>query len=174
MLQETIIDKIYKDNQELLNYLESQQEISLKIQFDTTFKKTLLLSVASYFEEEICKMIQQFVEQVSQNNQYVVSLVKKKAIERQYHTYFQWGCNNANSFFSLFGQDFKDTLTKEINNDETLKSSVKAFLELGETRNKLVHLNFASYPLDKTAEEIYRMYQDSLVFVNFLSKKFHP
>jgi hypothetical protein len=173
MLQETIIDKIYKDNQELINYLESQKEISLKIQFDTTFRKTLLLSAASYFEEEICKMIQEFVEKVSENNQYVVSLVKKKAIERQYHTYFDWDGSNANQFFSLFGQAFKDKLKQEIDKDETLKSSVKAFLELGKTRNKLVHLNFASFYFEKTAEEIYKMYQESLVFVNFLRNNFN-
>jgi coenzyme F420-reducing hydrogenase alpha subunit len=173
MVEETIIDKIYKDNQDLLNYLENKQEISLKILFDATFKKTLLLSAASYFEEEICKMVQEFVERATQNDKYIVALVKKKAIERQYHTYFQWDGNNANTFFSLFGEEFKEKLKKEIDTDEILKSSVKAFLELGATRNKLVHLNFASYPLDKTAEEIFTLYKTALVFINFLNKHFN-
>ncbi|WP_414565474.1 MULTISPECIES: HEPN domain-containing protein [unclassified Anabaena] len=168
----TIVDKIYQDNQEILDFLDKSKEISLKARLDIIFKKTLLLSAASYFEEKICNMLQEFVKRTTQNDKYIVSLVKKKAIERQYHTYFQWNGNNANQFFSLFGEEFKIKLQGQIDDNDALKTSVKAFLELGETRNKLVHLNFANYPLEKTAEEIYQMYQKSLVFIDFLDNQF--
>jgi len=117
-------------------------------------------------------MIQEFVKRTTCNDQYVLSLVKKKAIERQYHTYFQWGGDNANQFLSLFGEDFKKKLDKEIKNNEELKASIKVFLELGAIRNRLVHVNFAIHPLDKTAEEIYKMYQKSIIFINFLDRHF--
>lgn len=83
---ETIVDRIYKDNLELLEYLNQQKEISFASQFDVTFKKSLLLSSASFFEEEICKIVQDFVERKTSNDKCITSLVKRKVIERQYHT----------------------------------------------------------------------------------------
>ncbi len=46
---ETIVDRIYKDNLELLEYLNQRKEIFFASQFDGTFKKSLLLSSASFF-----------------------------------------------------------------------------------------------------------------------------
>ena len=50
-------------------------------------------------------------------------------------------------------------------NDSALAHAVKSFLELGQLRNELTHLNFANYPLDKTVDEIYALYQEANVFV---------
>ncbi|MGI8499619.1 MAG: HEPN domain-containing protein [Hassallia sp.] len=166
---ENIIDSIYKENLELLKYLQEQKEISFASQFDRTFKKSLLLSSASFFEEEICRIVQAFVERKTSNDKCITSLVKSKVIERQYHTYFDWKGNNANSFFKLFGDDFKKQLSEKVKNDPTLDSSIKAFLELGNMRNCLVHQNFANYIIDKTAEEVYQLYQKAMVFVQYLS-----
>ena len=88
--------------------------------------------------------------------------------QRQYHTYFDWDEKNANKFFSLFGSDFKDKISKKVEADEELTNSIIAFLELGSIRNKLAHLNFANYPLDKTADEIYNLYKNAKTFVDFL------
>ena len=56
--------------------------------------------------------------------------MKNKAIERQYHTYFSWKEKNANAFFGLFGESFKNEVTIEINQSEPLKLSMKGFMEL--------------------------------------------
>lgn len=50
-MTETIIDRFYKDNEELITYLEQQGELSLRSNVDSSFRKALLLSVASYFED---------------------------------------------------------------------------------------------------------------------------
>jgi RiboL-PSP-HEPN len=91
--------------------------------------------------------------------------VKNKALARQYHTFFNWDARNANSFFGLFGGDFKDFMTAKVEDDSTLEAGIKAFLQLGDSRNELVHENFATFALDKTAEEIYELYKKALRFV---------
>jgi hypothetical protein len=54
---------------------------------------------------------------------------------------------------------------------EELTESIKAFLELGNERNRMVHQDFASFPLDKTLDEIYHLYQKGLFFVENLPRE---
>jgi len=54
---------------------------------------------------------------------------------------------------------------EQIKESEALDKAVKAFREIGEQENHLVHENYAMFPLDKTAEEIYDAYRLALVFV---------
>jgi hypothetical protein len=126
---------------------------------------------ASFFEDEIHRILLEMVSDRSANDQLVHNFLRNKAIERQYHTYFQWRGNNANSFFGLFGEVFKDSAEQNIKNDPSLADAIKAFLELGNTRNELAHLNFASFALDMTVEEVYKKYQTAYQFVNYLESK---
>lgn len=173
MIRQSIVDRIYQDNLDLLKFLEEKNEPSFKVQFDTIFTKTLLLSAASYFEHEICRIVQTFIERKTQNDECIISIVKQKAIERQYHTYFDWNGKNANQFFSLFGNTFKQNKLKEVKDDPTLESAIKSFLELGKERNKLVHQNFANCTIEKTAKEVYELYQEATVFIDFLEQQFN-
>lgn len=49
---------------------------------------------------------------------------------------------------------------------------MKAFMEIGRDRNRLVHEDFATFTLEKTAEEIHNHYQTALVFVNCIAAEF--
>lgn len=168
---QSIVDRIYQDNLEILKFLEEKNEPSFMVQFGTIFSKTLLLSAASYFEHEICRMVQTFIERKTQNDECIISIVKQKAIERQYHTYFDWNGGNANKFFSLFGNTFKEKKLKDVKDDPTLQSAIKSFIELGSERNKLVHQNFADCTIEKTAEEVYKLYQQATLFIDFLEQQ---
>ena len=113
----------------------------------------------------------EFVTRISQEDERLISFVKKKGINMEYHTYFSWGekdepekpGKNANQFFSLFGENFKSKMNNTIRQNKDLDDSVKAFIELGHLRNILVHSNFAAYNFEnKTTDEIYLMYQKAL------------
>lgn len=163
----TSIDRIYGDIDQLLLLLSSTGEISLRSSADDTCRKSLLLSVASYFEVRLSQIVIEFVEEQTCDKHIVVSLVKSKAISRQYHTWFDWEQNNANKFFALFGNEFKESVTKVVKEDQNLDASIKSFLELGRDRNRLVHQDYASFPLEKTSAEIYQSYQSALRFVDW-------
>lgn len=167
----TIIDKLFSDYSVLLDYLESNKEISLRNDADNNFKKVLLLSIASFFEHEITQILLKFIDKYSNNNSVIYSFAKKKAVDRQYHTYFNWDQKNANKFFSLFGDDFRGKIENDLRSNDSLQKSIRDFIEIGSTRNELVHENFANFALDKTSSEIYERYNSAKLFVDYLSDK---
>lgn len=164
-MTETIVDAMYRDNLTLANHLTSIGEVSLRVTADDYFRKVLLLSAASYFEHKVSETLLEFVFERTRGDGAILALVRSKAIERQYHTFFDWKSNNANTFFSLFGPHFKDYMKTQVEKDDGLRDAIRAFLEIGRLRNELVHLNFASFPLEKTVEEIYDLYKIANRFV---------
>lgn len=170
-MSDTIIDLLYKEFTDLLDFLDRSKEISLRSTVDATFKKTLALSAASYFEDEIRQLLLKFFDEKSNSNTLLKNFVRNKAIARQYHTFFDWRGKNANSFFALFGDQFKHSAANDVKADEELEKAIKDFLDLGNTRNELAHLNFANIELDKTAAEVYRQFQRALKFISFIDKK---
>ena len=101
----------------------------------------------------------------------MVELVRNKVIVRQYHSLFDWNSNNANKFFSLFGADFKEFVTSRLEG-ESMQEAVSAFMEIGRERNRLVHGDFGSFPMEKTADEVYELYQEGVRFVESLGRYF--
>jgi len=167
----TIIDKLYEDNTSVLSHLLGANEISMYSDLDGKLKKVLVMSAASYFETEIRSIIETFVSRASNANAAVIGLVRNKAIERQFHTYFNWKDRNANLFFSVFGDTFSRHCREQVKTDMEVAEAIAAFLELGETRNKLAHLNFGAFPVEKTSAEIYGLYQRALPFLTYVRKK---
>lgn len=166
-----IVEKIFEEFRVLIKYLEENNEISLKNEADNNFKKVLILTIASYFETKIIEILLSFISKKSNNDEIIVSLIKNKALNRQYHTFFDWNGSNANQFFSLLGEDFKKEATWDVKNDSIIGEGIKAFIEAGRLRNELVHRNFGIYTIDKTANEVLELYNKALSFINFLSQK---
>ena len=160
-----VVDSTYKDFKDAVKILASANEVSLQLILESNLRKTLLLSSASYFENYLTREVAAFVDEVAAGNNMISSLVRTKVISRQYHTWFDWEKRNANKFFSLFGQSFTAHMTARIKADKALEQSVHAFLEIGQLRNLLVHLDYASYFIDKTSEEIYALYGKANDFV---------
>lgn len=171
----TLVDRLYSEQKELIALLQTQGQISYSQVVEAFLSKTLLLSSASYFESRVASAIADFAVRSSSANEALVSLVRTKAIERQYHTYFSWreGNRSANPFFAMFGTSFKDTAKLDLKNPE-LSSAANAFLELGDLRNLLVHENFASFPLEKTSDEVFALYRQALKFVSYVESKLNP
>jgi hypothetical protein len=167
----TAIDRLYTEHRDLEAHLLEHGQISFVSNVDANFRKALLLAAASYFEVRIRDCILDFVKERAARDELVTAFLKNKAIERQYHTYFDWEKTNANKFFSLFGPGFKERMAAAVAGNEQLKQAIAAFLEVGALRNNLVHQDFASFPLDKTVDDIYRLYKAALEFVDVLPTK---
>lgn len=168
----TVVHTYYEDNLGLIKALEAAREISLLQIAEDSFKKSLALAVGSYFEHEILTLLENYAKIKSNGCVHLVSFVKSKALSRQYHTFFAWDKSNANSFFGLFGEDFKNYALREVQNTPDLSIAIKCFLELGELRNKVAHQNFASFTTDKTSQEIFESFEKAIIFLDFLKEKF--
>lgn len=163
------VDRLSGDLSAIAAVLDSQGETSLRIALEEVYRKALLLSAASNFEATITSAILGHVESTT-NSMHVVSLVKNKALARQYHTLFDWEAKNANKFFSLFGDDFRQAMKDRLNEDPDLESSIKAFLRIGLERNFLVHGDFGSYSLELTTEEVLELHARAARFVQELPR----
>jgi hypothetical protein len=175
----TPVDVLYEEYLSIVGYLNDNSQPSLSSDVNKHFKKIIVLSAASYFEHRIQEVLIEFVSKQTNSNTLALNFFKKKAITMQYHTYFSWGekgnpnkpGNNANSFFALFGDDFKKKSEETIKQSQELTAAMKAFLEIGHLRNILVHSNFAAYNFDnKTTEDVVKLYRDGLIFVMFVEE----
>ena len=169
--QETTVDSLYKEFQELVLYLEKQGEASFRSVAEEHFRKALLLTSASYFERRISDDILALARQHSGGNELVAEFIKNKAISRQFHTFFNWNAHNATQFFGLFGESFATFMINEVKSSTPLDTGIKAFLEIGLERNRMVHEDFGAYTLEKTVEEVYGLYKSAQVFVDLVPTK---
>lgn len=159
------VDRIHKEFTDLIEFLASNGEISLRSSADDAFRKVLTISAASYFEHVLTGIVMEFVEETVSAEMMVTALVRNRVVSRQYHTWFTWDGKNANGFFGMFGEGFKAHMTALVKATPDLDNAIKAFLELGEGRNMLAHQNFAAFAMQKTSDEIFQLYKDAMPFI---------
>lgn len=176
----SVIGKLYNDFTDISTYLLQENQITFNSDLERYFKKIFILSIASQFEHQIHDILMRFTQNASSNSFELVSFVRKKAISMNYHTFFNWGDKNeidkpgknANSFFALFGDEFKKSAEADVKEDINLNEGIRAFLELGHIRNILAHSNFAAYPFEnKTIEEIVALYKQAELFIQYIEQK---
>jgi RiboL-PSP-HEPN len=162
----TLVDSLYQENVAIVEYLLAQGEISFSNTLGSAVPKVVLLAAASHMETEVCAHINAFYDKVTNRHPEATAFVNNKAVSRQYHTYFDWKNGNANAFFGLFGEDALNNFKAKLKEDPVFAGAVKEFCNLGNLRNQLVHGNYASFVLDKTADEVFTLYRQARVFVD--------
>ena len=174
------VEQLKNEYDAIGKYLSEQSEVSLLSDLNKHFRKVLILSAGSYFEHRITTILSNFVREKSNGDNRIVNFLEKQAISQKYHTLFSWGekdkpdnpGKNANTFFKLFGDDFKSKREEEVKTNEELKKSIEAFIEIGHLRNILVHSNFAEYVYEqKTPVEIFALFQKAEPFLDYLTEK---
>jgi hypothetical protein len=168
----TEVKTLYERQSELIQHLLKAKELSFAQDTEQMLQKNLPLAAASFLEERVCALLLDFVDTRTGGCIELRNLVEIKAIKRQYHSLFEWDQPNGfNKFFSLFGHEFKSALSAEIARDPNLERAAKDFIEIGSLRNKIVHQNYASFVVEKSAAEIFRSFEGAIRFVGFLAGK---
>jgi hypothetical protein len=168
MSGQTIVDRIYGDFLAVAEILTDKLEPSLLTSADGNFRKSLLMTAASYFEARLTNDVFEFSKEISNGDSLITSLIRNKAILRQYHTWFDWKARNANTFFSMFGEEMKLYMKRNIESNDSLRISIEDFMEIGRDRNRLAHDNYGTVSLEKTSAEIYSVYKSANSFVEFI------
>lgn len=157
--------------------LVDEENISAKMMLDENRSKLILLGAASEFEVSLCSIVREFAKSKSDGNELILSLIEKKAIKRQYHTWFAWDSGNANAFYGLFGTEFSTHMKAIAKGDDDFSDAVRGFMEIGQYRNALIHGNFLTVNFPKTAEEVFDTYEKALRFLSRIEqelKSFSP
>lgn len=156
--------------QQIREKLLDSGEYSLAITFEGMMQKYFALSVSSSFEHRIVHAILNYAEKHSDLKKYNYNIIRVKAVSRQYHTFFNWQQKNANSFFTLFGQNCKEKFLQDKKIDQELQQAEADFLELGRLRNELVHEDFITFPFPLTLQEIKEKYDSAMRFISYVEE----
>src|SRR6185503_18801389 len=154
-----------------LSALVKLGEPSLGIWATDYLKRSLVLLAASYFECQTRAILESYVKTHSGTD--IAAAFLLKSMDKQYHTYFDWENRSANKFFSLFGIAFKKEVLDDIKRDARLEEGISAFLEIGDTRNKLVHEGIVGLALNPSHDDFYSLYKRALYFLDYLKTKFN-
>ncbi|MDR1289606.1 MAG: hypothetical protein LBK06_00245 [Planctomycetaceae bacterium] len=174
------VEQLKKEYDAIGAYLSKNKEASLYSDLNKHFQKVLIISAGSYFEHRITEILSDFVHAKSNGDDRIERFLVNQAIKQKYHTLFTWGekdnpnksGKNANTFFRLFGDEFKENIEKEVKADRKLDDQIKAFIEIGHLRNILVHSNFADFVYDqKTPDEIFALFERAKPFLDYLTEK---
>ena len=162
-----IVEDFYAKYNDLIGKLQSGDDLSLHVWATDFFRRILVIVMANYLENEVNSTLQNFFDSKSGN--LLISEFSKRSMKRQYHTYFDWDSGtNANQFFALFGRTFKDKAKEDVRTNADLDEGIRAFLEIGRTRNILVHQGLHSANIEKTADEFYDSFAKAIIFMNYL------
>lgn len=170
-MPDTVIDRMYQDFEDILKLLEEQGDLSLIATASENFRKVLLISAWSYFEHRIQEILLQYFDGASNSHSPTVTFIEKQAISHRVYTLFDFRSKNANPLFSQFGPEFSAFMREAILRSSDLKNAIHDFVHIGDERNKLVHGNFASLPLEMTAMEVYELYNSAVGFLETLPIK---
>lgn len=158
------------DNEVLGSLLPENVDLaSFYSNYNSLFTKAFTVACGNAFERKLIKEIPIIL---SSENALALNFLQKQALDRKYHTLFEWKEKNANKFFGLFGPDFKKYMMDVLKNDLTLKQQEKDFVELGELRNLIVHKGIDTYSLTSDLNTIKKMFDNSVEFAVFFCSAF--
>ena len=141
---------------------------------DKQYAKALLLAVASGFEAKLAEIVRTICrdcitgDNLRSDAHPLMGLVESKVISREYSKWFDWDAKNANRFFRMFGKGFSDYAQAEVMRNATLSNSIRSFVTIGRERNNLVHKDFASFEMENSALDIYKLYKDAQHFLTWI------
>ncbi|RWC46090.1 MAG: hypothetical protein EOS55_18235 [Mesorhizobium sp.] len=173
-MSEPYVESFYRSHRDLADFLIANGQPTFAADANENFRRSLILAIASFFEHEICEIVRSLPARHARGNPFLTELVAQKAVARQYHTYFEWDKPNANKFFSMFGAEYKAASQRKVDEDPDFKTSVQAFLSLGETRNQMVHQNYLQFPLDLSSDDIILKFRQAQRFVEYVRETLLP
>lgn len=171
-----IIASRYQSSKQILTFVSDSiakgqvDFINAEADVGNTLARDLLIAAASYHEHSIKKLILEIYTKCL-NNSYLTSFIKCSALDRQYHTFFEWKKQepqSINKFISYFGNNFKTRFKILVGNEQLLAQAIIDFIYIGGTRNQMVHGNYASFNFPLTLDDVFRKYQSSMLFISRL------
>jgi hypothetical protein len=167
-MPESVVDRLNGEFIALLEFLQQSNELSLQVTANEQCRKALLLAAASHFEHIVTGIVTAWIERLTPTNAHIVEFVRKNGISMKYHTWFNWDQRHGRTFGGLLGSPLKEFLRQHFAATLGADDALRDFLDIGQSRNRLVHQDFGTFTLEKTTEDIYVLYVSARRFPEFL------
>lgn len=165
------IEEFYETHKALYEFLLAAGQPTFATYANDNFRRSLILAIASSFEHRIAGLIRGIPTVHAADNPIIRGMIEKKYLARQYHTFFDWDGGTANTFFNMFGTQFAEMAKARVREDGNLEKAIRDFLQLGSSRNNLVHRDYVTFDIDKTPDDIIGMYRSAGIFIEFLERE---
>ena len=134
---ESYVERLWNELSDLEQYVP-QADAAVLLNTRSAFAKAMVLAAGNWLERRTVQTLLDFARSAS-SKETLVLLVKRKVLDRQFHTLCNWESGQINSFFANFGSDFMGECKKvSADSDEVLRASLD-FVELVAERNVLAH-----------------------------------
>lgn len=163
------VTALKENSDEIKAALRDAGHLSLLVAAEDALRRNLLIAAASFFEHELGGRIDRVFSGQGCSPE-CISLIRNKAITRQFYSYFDFKSINTNRLFASFGVDCKDRASAELKASVELKEAERSFIELCALRNNMVHENFAAFSMDASSDEIYQKFEKGCLFLDFFEK----
>lgn len=164
----------FRDQSQIIDGLYERGELSLAQTAQNIFSKSLVLIAASFLESQLRDIVESAISARTNADTYITTFCRRKGIERQYHTWFDWKTKNANTFFGLFGDDAKARLKSILDTEEDVEKCITDFMFIGSARNEIAHLNILTFPFNETAENVFARIESARGFPKLVERVLLP
>lgn len=151
--------------------------------------KILILTCASYYEQQLQKAYIEYSERESDKYADKPHCFDNDKRDKSVYQKFSFGriekSDDKSSLpeirrmlepLNFFGEKFRDKIYHEVDGDSDKEKQLKAFQEIFVIRNLIAHNTFIEFTSnkirDKSFNDIMRLHNDAIEFVNYLIKNF--
>ena len=161
------LGKIYKHLDSLPDAEDDESGLlkNAKGHLDYHKRRIIVISAVGFFEQEIYKIIKETYK--TKNNPTLTPFIKSITRRRYYHL-FKFDSNNINTFYSFFGEKFKEWCQKKEAEDD-MSEFVKNFMLLNKLRNRLAHEGY-DHNIEHNSEYLYKIFKNACKMLNWLSE----
>lgn len=138
---------------EALGLIDPLQHPSLYVSLNTEFQKSLFVACGSWCEATFISLISRYVDLVTDEGP-IKSLVKKKALDRQFFRYIHPDDKEGKGFLSFFGDNVKALGLKDLKADGHLGECRDSFFQLCQIRDELLHREYYNQGSPNSIDEI--------------------
>tara|TARA_R110002020_G_scaffold13224_1_gene47693 strand:- start:150 stop:692 length:543 start_codon:yes stop_codon:yes gene_type:complete len=162
------LQELKQTHDEVKNYLLQEGGIEQFTTYEALATKSLLIAAAGEMERKFNKLLKD--SPISYGSpDFLISFITSQAIERKFHSMFNWKSANINSFAGLFGPVKKAEIIDEFKSLSGQKV-IKDFIFIGSERNRIVHKGLATESLDHTFDEVWEKYLSASKILEILEK----
>ena len=157
-----------------VNLLELEQlmpahDATILVDTRSAYAKAMVLAAGNWLERRTLFALLTFARDASRRPA-LVSFVKIRTLDRQFHTLFNWRSGKVNSFLGTFGADFRDRVKKALQENEDILRASKDFMTLVADRNTLAHSSRLADEVDFTPLEVRNKFFNAASWVAWIGK----
>jgi len=135
---ESFVEALWHDLRDLEKYVPPAG-IGVLVSARATYAKAMVIASGNWLERRTMAVLNSFVDEVSRSHEPLRELVRKKVVDRQFHTLFDWKSGRVDSFLKLFGKTLSNELLQAEKMQPDIANASMSFMKLVAERNVLAH-----------------------------------